>query len=298
MLDGIKFGLKYLKDRVVGSKSVSAYYERIGDDVLPSLNDNFLNIDKPLWLNLGYWKTARKYPDACRDLATYLGEIAEFNKSDYILDCGFGFAEQDFLWINKFQPEKITGINITPLHIDVAKKRLEISKFRNKIDFQFGSATEMKFPDNEFTKVVALESAFHFESREKFFKESYRVLKKNGMIATADMLPLPGEKFKTIWKYKGRRDLYIPEENMYDRNEYKNKLEMAGFKNVKVISIASDVYEGMRKYLLSRAFDRKSNPFSVVINLDEKDYVSGKGPKMWGNSFGTSDYIVACGEKK
>ena len=41
------------------------YYDFLGDDVLEAQDGGFHDADKPLWLNLGYWKDAHTYPDAC-----------------------------------------------------------------------------------------------------------------------------------------------------------------------------------------------------------------------------------------
>ena len=38
-------------------------------------------------------------------------------------------------------------------------------------------ATELDFRDNSFDSIICVEAAFHFDTREKFVREAYRVLK-------------------------------------------------------------------------------------------------------------------------
>ena len=52
----------------------------------------------------------------------------------------------------------------------------------------------------------------------------------------------------------------------------------------------------MRKYLIARAFNKKTNPSNIRIELTNKDLI--KGPRMWGFTYGTSDYILVSARKK
>ena len=58
-----------------------------------------------------------------------------------------------------------------------ANQRAKDRKLDGRVDLMLGSATEMPFEAASFDKVTALESAFHFNTRDRFFDEAFRVLR-------------------------------------------------------------------------------------------------------------------------
>lgn len=274
----------------------AAYYTWLGDDVLEGIGgENYQDLSKPLWMNLGYWKQAKTYPEAGAALAAYLGDAARLGPGDEVLDVGFGFGEQDIFWVKHYDVEKIHGINITPLHVEVGGKRVEAHRLSARIDLQLGSATEIPFPDNRFDKVLALECAFHFQTREKFFQEAFRVLRPGGLLATADMLPLADIEFtdRLIGKLTSRR-AGVPPVNMYDKQIYCRKLAAHGFTGIRHESIRNYVYPGMFKYLSARYSG--SDMADIVVELTEEEIATCKGVGLW-EKLGISDYVIFTAAK-
>jgi microcystin synthetase protein McyJ len=275
--------------KMLRSKDPSHYYTVLGDDVILSLNENFDDPSKPLWLNLGYWKDAQTYPDACRAMVIKLGEAAELKSTDTVLDVGCGFGEQDALLVEQFHVARIMGIDITPTHITVGQERLRAKQLDDRITLAVGSAVQTGYPDNFFDKAIALECAFHFKTREQFFREAFRVLKPGGRLALTDMLPSPGEDFTGVKSRTARKLASIPEENMYDRIGYARKLEAIGFTDIKVLSIPEYVYPGMARYIKSR-LNKQADYNARFEPLTDNDIETVNGAKLWE---GLSDYIIA-----
>lgn len=283
-----------LKDK----NNAADYYTMLGDDVIETLDGNFLDIEKPLWLNLGYWKNAKTYPEACTAMTTLVGEYGNLAKTDTILDVGFGYGDQDFVFAELFDVSHITGINITQKHVEIARKRAKARDLENKIDFRLGSATDMDFEENSFDKVIALESAFHFNTREDFFKQAFRVLKPGGCLITADMLPAPGKMYKETWLMRlERRACHVPQENFYDRFAYEKKLRHIGFADIAIQPITNYVFPGMAQYSEKR-LGSKLGINDVIVRLSPEDIGTCKGVDIWEKANGISDYILARAYKK
>lgn len=255
-----------------------------------------LELDQPRWLNLGYWKSARNHTQACTALAHFLGETAGLTAEHYLLDAGFGYGDQDLYWLEHFQVRSLVGINVTALQVQTARARAARRGLGSRAEFLVASATAIPFASATFDTVVSLEAAFHFSTREQFFRESFRVLKPGGTLAVADMIPLPGERWQSPGRAVRRRLAAIFDCNMYDRGVYEEKLNSAGFRSARVESIRQFVYPGFAKCLrLSAGHDLDINVPEVQLTEDELS--SCAGIELWSERYGISDYVLATARK-
>jgi SAM-dependent methyltransferase len=253
--------------------------------------------ERGFYLNLGYWDTARTIDDACEALASLVAETAAIGPEDEVVDVGFGFADQDILWARRFAPRRITGLNVTPTQVRIGRERIRRLGLADRIDLQEGSATEMPLADASCDVVTAVECAFHFETRERFFAEAYRVLRPGGRLVLADVIRAAPERNplrRPLQEFNWTRfaELFaIPEANADRRDDYAAKLWAAGFGDVDVRSIRDKVFPGWHAALrqdpalLRRLPAAARVPYRLLMRFD------------WDTVYGAFDYVLAAARK-
>jgi ubiquinone/menaquinone biosynthesis C-methylase UbiE len=210
-----------------------------------------------LYLNLGYWDGgAADYDQAAEALADVVAERAHIGRDDVVLDAGFGFGDQDLRWMRHRAPQRIIGVNIVARHVAVARRRVAAAGLADKIELHQCDATRMPIRPGQVTRVVAVESALHFNSRTRFFSEAWRVLSNGGRIALTDILPRPNRGIMARMSDHLASSLWaIPPANMYDRSVYIRRLREAGFVDVEIEDLSHQVLVGFGKHIINLISD-------------------------------------------
>ncbi len=249
------------------------------------------------YLNLGYWKTAETIDEACEALAALVAETAAMGPEDEVVDAGFGFADQDILWLRRFAPRRIVGLNVTPSQVRIGRERIRRLGLADRIDLREGSATDMHLPEASCDVVAAVECAFHFDTRERFFAEAFRVLRPGGRLVLADVIRAAPERNPLRRPLQGfswarfAEVFSIPAGNADRRDDYAAKLWAAGFGDVEVTSIRDQVFPGWHAALrqdpelLRRLPLAGRVPYRLLMRFD------------WDTVYGAFDYVLASARK-
>lgn len=194
--------------------------------------------------------------------------LAGLKKGETVLDLGSGAGFDCFLAAKQVGPHgKVIGVDMTPEMIEKARENARKNKFKN-VDFRLGEIENIPVGDSS-ADVVISNCVINLSSNKKrVFHEIGRVLKPGGRIAISDIAlkkSLPRKIKKSIEAYVGCVTGAIPVD------EYRDMVESAGFKNVKVTA------KGV----------------SACIDADTKDPIGRAILDSLGKNESLEDYVVS-----
>lgn len=99
-----------------------------------------------------------------------------------ILDVATGTADMAILACKLLNPDKITGIDISPEMLKIASKKVEKEGLEQKVQLHQGDSETINYSENTFDAVMVAFGVRNFENLEKGLKEMRRVLKPGGMV--------------------------------------------------------------------------------------------------------------------
>lgn len=277
--------LHFRKDKV--KQRILELYKGIQKDVENKNNK---------WLNLGYWKTASTVDDACEDLINYVIEFSKINEGEVILDAGFGYGDQDIHILNKIKDLIIHGVNITDFQVEHAKNLAKNNGFDERFFPAVSDASKLNYKNSFFDKVISVEAAFHFNTREQFLKESYRVLKNNGIVCIVDCLPrVISNETLNKQAFKHIKHIGIPDENLIGIETYSDVLKKIGFTQIEFHNLSEYVLPYFNELT---KFGNWRNDAKIVLTEEERI----KGLIEWRNKtyYETAihDYLIIKATKK
>ena len=151
----------------------------------------------------------------------------------------------------EYSPVKLSCVNInfTQLHDSIknVNKSIKTDNINENFNFLNATATTLPFEKESVERVLALESAQHFKPLKNFISESYRILKKNGILALA--IPVMAENHYASMIKLGSLSITWPSEH-YSTEFVNSNLKQERFRNIDLQKIGSNVYEPLAKYYI------------------------------------------------
>ncbi len=153
---------------------------------------------------------------------------------DTILDVGCGTGTLLSLIRSKNSNATISGIDISPEMIKVAK-----GKLGEKADLRVGDSEELPWTESSFDVALSTQSFHHYPNPGKVLAEIKRVLKPNGHLIVADLWsPTPVRQIMNLlMRFTKDGDVRV-----YSEKEICRLVEGSGFKSIEWGVINSEAF--------------------------------------------------------
>jgi len=198
-------------------------------------------------LNFGLWiGEVGDYRTASRNLIRRVAASVDLDAESRLLDVACGMGAQDVFLAAELGCRSIDGLDVTWKHVLSARKRAQQAGLEDKVRFHHGTAVDLPFADVSFTHLICVEGAEHFDTRERFLHDAFRVLAPGGRVALADfsLKRSPEKPAERLLAELGRRGWHVPRENVDTAKGLRSKIERAGFVDVRIEEAGEDVVPG------------------------------------------------------
>ncbi|KAG6878387.1 hypothetical protein C0993_007569 [Termitomyces sp. T159_Od127] len=194
---------------------------------------------------------------------------AQCRYGDRILDVGHGTGESLIVLLSlpaDQRPSAITGITSLPAHYHRSRTRVDrllssLPHSSPQVDLYLGDAVcqhpQIAHPFDpssltSFDRILALDCAYHFNTRFDFLRQGYSKLAPGGRIALADIcFEAKMLRSRRVWFLSSVFRL-MPKHNIVSAEEYVTQMRDIGYVDVKLEDITGEVFPGFVRFLKSR----------------------------------------------
>ena len=158
--------------------------------------------------------------------------LASLRDGETVLDLGSGAGFDCFLAANKVgEKGKVIGVDMTPEMIEKAKENAKKNNYGN-VEFRLGDIEKLPVGDGSVDVVMSNCAINLSPDKDRTFQEAFRALKPGGKLMISDIVllkELPASIKESVEAYVGCVSGAII------KSEYLEKIEAAGFRDVRVI---------------------------------------------------------------
>lgn len=255
------------------------------------------------WGNFGDWQTAQTYPAACTALADQLGTRLALSARSRVMDVGFGCGDQLLHWVRHYGVRQLAGLNLSSSQTDFARQRLADAGHPNiAAALMVGSARDLvprataggqARPDT----VIALDCAYHFESRTRFLTDAANVLAPGGQLGVTDLVLARDTR---PWRHAAAlmfmtRSARIPRANLVTADTYRAQWRQAGFAEPAFVDISEQVMLPFGDWL--RRYKQSLAP-ALRARINWRKYDATAAFMRWACRERVLRYIVCVGQKR
>lgn len=215
--------------------------------------------DSTLWQNMGIWTSDSSFRQSCERLVDHLAATIKLGEADHLLDLAFGCGEELKYLQDRYRPMSIAGCTSHPLQY---MKAVELCRDIPAVQIECEDAYHwcQKYKGMPLDCVIVVDSIYHFASRALFLKAlTDNCLRTGSRLALTDILLSTSfeRHYQSWYSIVLRRPLLrlllfllgVPWQNMKKRNGYLHDFECAGFIDMKVEVITSQVFPGLARYI-------------------------------------------------
>ncbi len=156
-----------------------------------SMNDVYATfLEDVKHAHLGYWTPDMDVNEVDLAQTRYLEDLTKpmpIKEGDIILDLGCGNGGTS-IWLAKKFGCFVHSIDIVEENVNRARQSVKNAGLDHLVQVHHMNAMDMNFEVGTFDHVIAVESIYHIEDKERLFKKVQEVLKSRGYLALAEYL--------------------------------------------------------------------------------------------------------------